>query len=216
MIIEDIKDQLFVLSKRWMDKIEETEQFQKIQERFQLLPPQIQKILLFIISGTAALLIFLIPYSSFQDSELSLEEFQSHRQIIRSLNQLKGTKSVSTLFPQPPEIENLKSNIEGQLSGSNLVKNIQGPFFVNSSPEEAGTLIPSSRIQSVLIVQLKKLNLKQVIDAGFKLQNLHASVRLKDLMLKTNVEDPRYLDASFEVFTFNVPDLNPPNSGVSE
>ncbi|HPI40942.1 MAG TPA: hypothetical protein PLJ21_09060 [Pseudobdellovibrionaceae bacterium] len=206
MIFEDLKDQFQIIVKNLFDKVEESETFQKVQERFQLLPPSLQKISLFFGTGILVLVLFLIPLSQMSSSQDLLQEFQSLRQIIRNLNHIQSTASSASQFSIAPNIEALKSNIENQLKGQNLIKTLQGPTFETSSSNDLEkSLIPPHLLQDRLFIKFVKLNLKQVLDIGYLLQTIHSSSKLYNLKMNTNREDPRYLDVHFELFTLNVP-----------
>lgn len=204
MILEDLKDQFYTLIKPLVDQVEESDQFQKLQERFLLLPPQMQKITLFAVSGFLVFLVFLIPLSFLNNSQEFIQEFESHQQLIRSLKQIQSSSGNSSHMMSAPDIETLKSNIENQVNGDHLVKKIQGPFF---SSEASTTLIPPQLLQDALVVKFIKLNLKQVLDIGYKLQNLHSSSKLQNIKITNNSEDARYLDVHFEIFTLKVPQI---------
>ncbi len=56
--------------------------------------------------------------------------------------------------------------------------------------------------ESVIEVRLQQVNLKQLVDYLFKVENSGSFLKIKRLRLKTRSDDPGYLDVSFRVSSF--------------
>ena len=56
--------------------------------------------------------------------------------------------------------------------------------------------------ESVIEVRLQKVNLKQLVDYLFKIENSGSFLKIKRLRLKTRSDDPGYLDVTFRVSSF--------------
>jgi len=56
--------------------------------------------------------------------------------------------------------------------------------------------------ESVIEVRLQQVNLKQLVDYLFKVENSGAFLKIKRLRLKTRSDDPGYLDVTFRVSSF--------------
>ena len=56
--------------------------------------------------------------------------------------------------------------------------------------------------ESVIEVRLQQVNLKQLVDYLFKIENSGSFLKIKRLRLKTRSDDPGYLDVTFRVSSF--------------
>lgn len=66
--------------------------------------------------------------------------------------------------------------------------------------------------ESVIEVRLQQVNLKQLVDYLFKIENSGSLLKIKRLRLKTRSDDPGYLDVSFRVSSFEP--MNPAPAGA--
>ena len=79
---------------------------------------------------------------------------------------------------------------------------------INVEMPSNSPLVPLGRQEGGIKVMLKKLNLRQVVDISSKLQSMQPAVKLKNLSLDSNLQDPRYLDAVLEFVVIKVPQLS--------
>ncbi len=202
MTLDDIKEKLASDAKATWERLQENSTFNQARDRYENMSPSMQKLTLLGGATLGALLILSIPYRKLSDSSLHVEEFESKRATIREL--LKVTREAQDVpqIPQAPSIANVRTNIEGQLKMANLLpEQIKGiEDLTDSTP-----LIPSNLISGGLRINLSKLNLQQVLDLGFQIQNINPSLKLKDLMMTANQQDPRYFDVIFKVVALAVP-----------
>jgi hypothetical protein len=66
-------------------------------------------------------------------------------------------------------------------------------------------LIPDNLLEGALEVRLAKLNIRQIVDLGYKFQNVSPSVKMKDLVISANLEDNRYFDVIYQLVALAVP-----------
>lgn len=66
--------------------------------------------------------------------------------------------------------------------------------------------------ESVIEVRLQQVNLKQLVDYLFKIENSGSFLKIKRLRLKTRSDDPGYLDVTFRVSSFEP--INPAPAGT--
>ena len=53
------------------------------------------------------------------------------------------------------------------------------------------------------------MNLKQIVDIGTSIAAISDSIKLKDIDIKSNVNDSRYYDVNYKVYTLKVPEPTP-------
>ncbi len=66
--------------------------------------------------------------------------------------------------------------------------------------------------ESVIEVRLQQVNLKQLVDYLFKIENSGSFLKIKRLRLKTRSDDPGHLDVTFRVSSFEP--INPAPAGA--
>jgi hypothetical protein len=166
-----------------------------------LTPPQ-QKLTMMAAGAFLALVVISIPYSYYSSSSDNVSVFEEKRNLIREL--LKVTRESSEVpdLPVAPSSDILKSNIENQLRMANLLPEQMKGIEVISA--DTG-LIPKSLLEAGLRVSLAKLNLRQIVDIGYNIQAISQSVKMNDVNIKANSEDPKYFDVDFKLVSLAVP-----------
>ncbi|PIS09722.1 MAG: hypothetical protein COT73_13110 [Bdellovibrio sp. CG10_big_fil_rev_8_21_14_0_10_47_8] len=196
MAFEDIKEQLqSELKTRW-EQIQESSLYIQIKERYENLTPVMQKISLYGIIAVLLYLVLSFPLGYMTQSNDYVAEFEDKRQLIRDLlKSSRESQDVPNVQP-PPSIDSLKAQVDNQLENARLLpEQIQG----TTVSAEKSTLIPAAFSQGILRVQLAKLNLRQIIDLGHQFQNISPSVKMIDLSIEANSQDPRYFDVVYKL-----------------
>ncbi|OFZ29802.1 MAG: hypothetical protein A2622_11350 [Bdellovibrionales bacterium RIFCSPHIGHO2_01_FULL_40_29] len=204
--LDELKDQLKASFTQINDKVQESESYAKLQDRYQSLNPHSQKLVWL---GGAALILFLTlsyPLSQISTSQDMIISFEEKRSLIRDLFKTYREASGRAIISVPPSIESLKAAVESILSGANLIPE-QRVGVIQSSVE--GRLIPSSLVSSVLEIKLAKLNLKQIVDIGTSIAAISESVKMKDLLISAHPHDTRYYDVTYKMYSLNVPEVAP-------
>lgn len=214
MALEELKERLSQQAKDLGSKIQESALFQTLKEKFDDLPSNQQKIVVILLVVVVSFFTFSFPYENWSTSSASIAEFEERRQLIRDL--LKVTKESNEMpsFPPAPELGQIKTDIEMRLQQFQLVPEQMGGINVEMPINSA--LIPSSRQEGGLKVLLKKLNLRQVVDITAQLQSMLPSVKLKNLNIDSNLQDPRYLDATFDFTVIKIPQVSMEMSAEDE
>ena len=206
MALEELKEQLTQNLKDLGAKIQDSPAFQTLKEKFEDLPSNQQKTVMALFALVVGFFIFSFPYENWSSSMASLDTFQSQRDLIRDL--LKVTKETSQIpsFPSAPDLGQVKTDIEMRLQQFQLVPQQLGGVTVEMPSNSP--LIPEKRQEGGVKVVLNKLNLRQVVDITSQLQTLHPSVKLKDISLDANVQDPRYLNATLNFVVIKIPQIS--------
>ena len=206
MALEELRDQLIQRAKDLGSKVQESPAFQSLKEKFDDLPSNQQKIVTVLLVLVVSFFVFSFPYENWSASSTAISEFEGRRQLIRDL--LKVTKETNEMpsFPPAPELGQIKTDIEMNLQQLQLVP--EQMVGINVEMPSNSPLVPLGRQEGGIKVMLKKLNLRQVVDISSKLQSMQPAVKLKNLSLDSNLQDPRYLDAVLEFVVIKVPQLS--------
>jgi len=202
MNFDDLKDNLkSQLSQTW-SRIEESSFYNQMRDRFENLSPSQQKLAMMGTGALLALIVISVPYSYYSSSTDYVSTYEEKRGLIREL--LKVTRESSEVpdLPVAPSSDILKSNIENQLRMANLLPEQMKGIEVISA--DTG-LIPKSLLEAGLRISLAKLNLRQIVDIGYNIQAISPSVKMNDVNIKANSEDPKYFDVDFKLVSLAVP-----------
>ncbi len=202
MNIDDLKDNLKSHLRQGWSRIEETSFYNQLKDRFENLSPTHQMLTMMGAGALMALMVISIPYSYYSQSTANISTYEAKRSLIREL--LKVTRESSEVpdLPVAPTAEILKSNVENQLSIAHLLPEQIKAIEIISA--ETG-LIPKNLLESGLKISLAKLNLRQIVDLGYNIQNISPSVKMNSLNISTNQEDSRYLDMEMRLVSLAVP-----------
>lgn len=206
MALEELREQLSQNLKDFGAKIQDSPIFQSLKEKFDDLPSNQQKIIVVLLVVIVSFFVFSFPYENWSTSSNAIVEFEDRRQLIRDL--LKVTKETSEIpaFSPAPELGQIKTDIEMRLQQFQLVsEQIAG---VNVEMPSNSALIPQDRQEGGIKVFLKKLNLRQVVDITAQIQTMQNAVKLKNLSLDSNIQDPRYLDAVLDFSVIKIPQIS--------
>ena len=202
MALDDIKEKVQTGLKEQWERFQESPSYIQIKERYENLSPTMQKVTLVAVGLILTYIIFAMPLSYFSKSGDSISEFENSRQTIRDL--LKASREAQDVpdIPAPPSIDSLKMQIDSQVQAARLLpEQIIGTEILSEKP----VLFPENLSQGLLKVSLGKLNLRQILDLGFGFQTISPSVKVTDLVMEANSQDPRYYDVQFKLAVLAVP-----------
>lgn len=199
---EKLKDQWAELS----SKIQESSAFNTLREKFESQTPVVQKA---IISGAGILLGLIIlsfPYSYIAESQEYLLTFEENRTLIQGL--LRASRSAKEPSPLPANgsTDMIKSRVDGILRENRIVPEQIG----ESAPlpeSHAKELIPAAVHEAGLAVQIKKLNLQQVVALGTAFQNIGPGIKLIGLDIVQAADQSHYYDIVARVVAFSLPQM---------
>lgn len=201
-----LADQLKTSVLQMGERIRESSAYAKAQDRFENLSPSGQKLVtIFGVLAVVFLLLF-IPFSNFTSSHNDLSQFEEKRGLIRELFKTYRESSSNQNVSVPPNGGMLRSSIESVLTRAELMPE-QKQGLVTGSVE--GRLIPQNLVTEVLFVNLAKLNLKQIVDIGASIAGISSSVKMKDIVIRANMQDTRYFDVTYKLYSLNVPEPTP-------
>lgn len=200
--LDDIKDQLKSRGAAIWEKIQESEVYQQLSDRYQSLTPGGQRGVTIgaVVLGVGIVVFY--PLSQIQTSSSFVEAFESKRNLIRDMFKVYRESSGSAQLSQAPATDALISSVNGVLQASRLLP--EQIITVGAGTAE-GKLIPPSLLSEVVQVQLSKLNIRQVVEIGTALANISESVKVKDLALAATEQMTGYFDVTYKLYALNVP-----------
>ncbi len=205
MNFDELKERISSEIKQAWGQFQESSFYNQMRDRYDNMTPAMQKLSIAGTSFVISLIILSIPYTSYNQSQENVNEFEDKRSLIRELLKVSREASEVPNIPQPPPIESLKTTADSQLKNANLLPEQIKSVEVASVPSK---LIPQNMSAGALIINLAKLNLRQVIDIGYQLQAISSSVKMQDLTMTANREDLRYFDVSYHLIALAVPTVN--------
>lgn len=207
MAMEDIKEQLLVAWNRVADRVQEMPLYTQLKERFDGLAPSMQKVVVIALGALLWFIVMMVPLSWYQESQDSVTAFDERRSVMRELMKVsREAQDVPPLMPAPP-VESLRADIESRLRSANLVPEQIKNIEVGGG---ASSLIPADRSIGSVLVNVWKLNIRQVVDVGTQLSRLNPSVKLTSTEISANKDDNHYFDVVFKLTALAVPDLTAP------
>ena len=201
-----LQDQLKSSAQQTLERIKESSAYAKAQDRFENLSPSGQKLSVIFATLLAVFLLLFVPLSNFTSSHNDLSQFEEKRGLIRELFRTYRESSSTQNLAVPPNAGMLRSAIESILNRAELLpEQNQG---VSTGALE-GRLIPQNLVSEVVFVNLSKLNLKQIVDIGASIVGISNSVKMKDMLIRANMQDTRYFDVTYKLYSLNVPEPTP-------
>jgi hypothetical protein len=204
--LDELKDQLKTTVQTTWERIQESEAYNQLSDKYQSLSPSGQKVAQGVTAFLIAAIIFYSPISQLQISSELLTQFENKRVLIRDLFKTYRDASGGLQMPPAPQASELISTIQGSLQSAQLVP--EQILAVDVSQAE-GRLIPTSLQQAVIEVKLAKLNLRQIVDIGAQLANISQSVKVKDMFMQANAEMAGYFDVNYKLYALKVPEPLP-------
>ncbi len=205
MAFENLREQL---KEQWGDlsaKIQESPAFNSLREKFEEQTPTVQRAILAGSTALVALFLLSFPYGYWSASSDYMTQFEENRQMIQGL--LRASRSAKTPSPLPPPIEadSLRGRVEAILRTNRLLPEQIGEMQAMPHPPVKG--IPATVIQNGLAVQIKKVNLTQIIALGNQLQNMGSGTKLMGLDIVQSAGQTHYYDIIVKVVNFGLPQI---------
>ena len=207
MNFDDLKERLLSSLKQIWERIQDSSAYNQLRDRFENLSPQGQKGVLAASVLILGLIIFSMPYGYWNESQTSVKGFEDRRDIVRRL--LKASRESADVpdIPPAPATDALRSQVESYLKEIQLLPEQIKSVDVATLDSK---LIPADMAQGSVSVNLAKLNLRQILDIGYKLKTLSPSVKMTALQMLPNPQDARYFDVIFKLVALSVPQIAPP------
>lgn len=204
--LDELKDQLKTSLTTTWERIQESEAYNQLNDKYQSLSPSGQKVAQAVTAVLIAGIVFYSPISQLQVSSELLAQFEEKRTLIRDLFKTYRESSGGLQMTPAPQASELISTVQSSLQGSKLTP--EQIVSVNTTQAE-GRLIPANLQQAVVEVKLAKLNLRQIVDIGAQLANISQAVKVKDMFMQANAELAGYFDVTYKLYALKVPEPLP-------
>ncbi|WP_409477531.1 hypothetical protein [Pseudobdellovibrio sp. HCB154] len=204
--LDELKDQLKTSLQTTWERIQESEAYNQLNDKYQNLSPSGQKVAQVVTAILLAGIVFYSPISQLQVSGELLTQFEEKRTLIRDLFKTYRDSSGGLQMAPAPQAGELISTVQNSLSSSKLIP--EQIVSVNTTQAE-GRLIPANLQQAVIEVKLAKLNLRQIVDIGAQLANISQAVKVKDMFMQANAELAGYFDVTYKLYALKVPEPLP-------
>lgn len=216
MNFDDLKDRISEqLSEIW-GKIQDSPTYNTLRERYDTLSPAGQRGLIFGGLGLATLLLFSLPYSYLSSSSDYNAKFENNRQLLRGLLRASRLASEASSVPTAASADEIKGRIQNEIATFNLLPEQVGGVIDLETSSLGSPLAASSLPTAGVGLSLKKLNLKQIVDIGYKLQDLSPTVKLAGVETTAGKPDPRYFDVLFKLVVFKMPEVAAGTAGETD
>lgn len=212
--LEELQDQLKSTFLTAFEKIQESEAYNQLSDKYQSLSPSGQKVAQVLTAVLVAGILFYSPVSQLQISSELLAQFEDKRTLIRDMFKTYRESSGALQMAPAPQSAELITTIQSSLQSAKLTP--EQIISVDVAQAE-GRLIPTSLQQGVVEVKLAKLNLRQVVDIGLQLAGISSAVKVKDMVMQVHAEMSGYFDVSYKLYSLKVPEPlpEPPPEPVS-
>ena len=203
MNYDDLKEQL-------IEKIEEfkdSELWQTTAEKFQGLAPNAQKAI--IGAGIFFVTLFFFgclgPVGYMSESSDAIAVFEEKRDQIRKLLAAKQRENQTSSIPQQMSPEQFRNSVQSVLTSSALLPEQNGGVATHDVSKSSLKPKNSRNIKEEgLKIELKKLNLDQIVDIGFKLENINEAVKMAGMDIVASVDDDHYFDVTYRLIRFSL------------
>jgi hypothetical protein len=191
---------------RWSElvsQIQETSAFNTLREKFESQSVTTQRLIMAGGALVLALFVLSFPYGYYSQSNEYLSQFEENRELIRGL--LRASRSAGEPSPLPPPLgqELMRQEVNRIVRERRLlpeqVGDIQG---IPGTP--AKNLAPPIVMQNGLVVQLKKLNVAQIVEMATAFQNLAPGVKLIGLDVIQTAGQTHYYDMIAKIVHFGL------------
>ncbi len=211
MNLADVTDQLKDRLKMTWDKVQESAAYQQAMEKYEDLPGPQQKLIR--VGGAFLFILFLLspPISTLLSSQEAVEEFERKREVTRELLRVVRDSSNAPNIPQAPDLFSLQNRFQQELQNDKLLPEQIYSIQANSDP---GTIIPKNLSLGALSVNLRDLNLRQILDISYRMAGVSPTVKMTDLEITASPEKPGYFHINSKVVALKAPE--PPKVEVED
>jgi hypothetical protein len=200
-LFEQIKDR----AKTTWDKVQESPTYQQAMEKYEDLPAPQQRLIRY--GGSFLLILFLLspPISTLLSSQEAVDEFNRKRDLTRELLRVVRDSSKAPNIPQAPTLDSLQARFQQEFVQRD--KLLPEQILYIQASRESGRIIPDALSIGSLSVSLKDLNLRQILDVGYRLATVSPSVKMTDLDITASIEKPGYFNFTSKIVALKAPEL---------
>jgi hypothetical protein len=206
-LIENLKERI---KTAWSEQ-QESEIYLKTKEKYDELPPLVQKGIMGGISLLFLLLIFWWPLSNFFDSSDFNSKFDDERQTLKELIRIERETTVGSLT-NPPSPSSLKTQFDSKIANAGI-KTDQ----VKDQSEMPMQLVGLAE-QHGFQYRITHITIRQAVDLGYELEHVDPSLHIGGLEVTAEPQDPHFYDVGIKIVNFapKIADLGSPGKGIAD
>jgi len=188
-------------------RLEERETYQKLKEYWDNLNSTQKKISLIVISILILMLLSLPIYSRYMDSQDLISEFESKRDLIRTL--MLTQKELAEVSGPTSQInlDYIKSRIQSEVLQDGLLPDQNGGLNEFSDYKNS-TIFPEQIIQAGLELSLKQITIRQLVQIATRIEAISDQIKIRDMIVRADNENKGYISATLKILLFKVSDPN--------
>lgn len=207
MDFESLKEQITETLSQYWDKIQDSDLYIKLKERYDTLPPNGQMAILWGAGLFVVYFFYSIPAGYVSDAQEQLIYFEDDRQMVRELIRAgRIERTVQTPPPAPGQVQ-LQSQLESKLTQERILP--EQKTAMNPVDKVApNSIVPKSIEQQGIKTTIQKINLRQVVKLGESLDGID-STKLMNISIQADQDDPHYFNVDYELASFSVPQEKP-------
>lgn len=210
MTLDDIRDKVFESLQAVKGRLEESDAYNQLKERYDSLPPLTQKAILGAVGVIATYIVLQIPLSYYDQGSENVALFEENRDLVLDLYKVKRHAMALPQTAPPLEAGELESRARAAVNNARVQpEQVKAITMFDNSGSHASSFIPKNVTQSGVEVRLANLNLSQIVDIGHALTNL-GSAKIVGMEVKPGAAPGNYFDATFKVVSFNIPSAPAP------
>jgi hypothetical protein len=206
LAFEGLKEQL---KDQWADlssKIQENSTFNNLREKFEAQTPVVQKAIVTGAGVLFALFLFSFPWSYIDESQTHMTEFEDNRGLIQGLLHASRAAKEPSPLPPPMTAEQLRGRVEMVIKENRLIPDQIGDM--QAMPDKpAKDLAPTVVIQTGLAVQLKKLNVDQIMTLSHQFHTMGPGIKLMGIDIVQSAGQSHYYDMIVRIVNFALPPM---------
>lgn len=212
MILDDVRDKALETLQVVKSKLDESETFNRLKERYDSLSPIMQKTIQSIAALVVALILFQFPKSFYDTGTENLALFEENRDLTLNLYRIKRLSITTPQTVPPLQASELEGRARTAVTAARVQpEQIKGISLFDNAGPHSSSFIPKEVTQAGVEVRLANLNLTQIVDIGHQLTN-QGSAKIVGLDVRPGTAVGNYFDATFKVVSFNFPSAPPPKA----
>ena len=201
--MENLIDQLKEKLKEVGEQIKDSGWYNELVEKYENLSPQTQKMAILGISFLGVLFILILPGGFLISSLKKGDKFSQDRLLIKELLEV-GSSSQNNLL-KSMTIAQVMSTARNQLA-QNLAVHQIGSVGLLKLDEFAQKFKKSNLKHEGVSVELKKINLNQVINTAHLLESISPTIKLLSVNMTADEEDPHFYNVVYKLVSILIPE----------
>lgn len=203
MDLESIKEQIIDRFFEFKGKVEDSELYIGLKERYDNLTPNAQIGVKIAAAFMALFVLYSFPAGYLATANEKMEMFEENRQLTRDLIRAGRIARTIQLPPMAPSIDSLTSQINSAIEKENVLPEQKGGVTPKQDVVQK-SIVPATIQQTGVKANLKKLNLRQLVSLGESLQQIQGT-KLINIAILADPKDSHYFNVDYEMAAFSLP-----------